>query len=311
MQMQEQMQFRMQQENGKKQPIHKMQKQIINSSLNLKKPSVQKLPVIEEYEPLSDVIDSDQQYQKQDESDLKLKELELREFQLNNKNIQLEKMISNYNYLFNTEYLHIEVYHPDNIASYKFPLNNITNITHIKLNHYSIPDIQLNVEENKNNFIIIKRNDIETKISINKGKYTIDSLINVLNEKLENIKLSLTLEQHIKIETTNDTPFDLIETELTQNNLGFITKNTGKTEYISDNIWDLRIDNKVYLYITNLSDTPFGVLFANGSSCSEFKFREPIDLDTLDISFRDSKGLPYNFYKLPHTLSFLVSKKKN
>ena len=46
-------------------------------------------------------------------------------------------------------------------------------------------------------------------------------------EKLENIKLSLTLEQHIKIETTNDTPFDLIETELTQNNLGFITKNIG------------------------------------------------------------------------------------
>jgi hypothetical protein len=186
------------------------------------------------------------------------------------------------------------------------------NVTDIKLNYYSVPNIQLNIEENKNNYLIIKRNDIETKINIPKGKYTIDTLINTLNDKLTNIKISLTQEQHIKIEDTTEPKvnFDLIQTELLKTNLGFINNTNNTTQYISDNIWDLRINNKIYLYIRNLSDDPFGVLFADSITSCQFKFKEPIQFDMLDIEFKDAKGNLYNFYNLPHTLSFLISKLK-
>jgi hypothetical protein len=125
---------------------------------------------------------------------------------------------------------------------------------------------------------------------------------------MDNIKLSLTLEQTIKIESTDNEQFNLIQTNLSKFNLGFINECSNNTNYTSDNIWDLRIDNKVYLYITNLSDTiPFGILFHNGESNSEFKFEEPISLNNLDIVFKDSKGYDYNFYNLSHSLSFSLS----
>ena len=306
-----------------KQPIHKV--------LKTQKPIVMK-PISEidyEYEEESDNTDSGTNqsatnqsatnqsatnqsatnYNVLDYND-KITELQLKELELNNKTAQFQKMVNNYDYLFSTTYIHVEVSNPFNSTSYQFPLHNIENITGIKLNHYSIPNIQLNIEENKNNYLIIKKNDIETKVSINKGKYTIDALISALNDKLSDIKITLTQEQHIKIENINKTNFDLIQTELLKTNLGFTNQTINNTEYTSDNIWDLRINNKIYLYITNLSDTPFGVLFYDGTSTCEFKFKEPINLDTLDIVFKDARGLLYNFYNLPHTLSFLISKLK-
>jgi hypothetical protein len=175
------------------------------------------------------------------------------------------------------------------------------------LNHYSLPNIQFNIEENKNNALIIKKDNIEMKILINKGKYTIETLLDALNLKLDNIKLSLTQEQTIKIESLNDSTFDLLPTLLSTNNLGFTSQTINNTSYTADNIWDLRTDNKVYLYITNLSNNvPFGILFNHGNSHCEFKFKEPFDIDSLDIVFKDSKGNNYNFYNLEHSLSFMI-----
>jgi hypothetical protein len=63
------------------------------------------------------------------------------------------------------------------------------------------------------------------------------------------------------------------------------------------------------LYLNNLSDeVPFGILYFNGQSVSQFKFKDPFDLNNLEIVFKDSNGLPYNFYGLSHSLSFLIEK---
>jgi len=201
--------------------------------------------------------------------------------------------------------LHLEVSDLNNKSSYSYPFNKIDNINCIKLNNYSVPKITFNIEEHKNNTLLLKKNNNEIQVTINKGNYTIETLLEVLNKKLDNIKLSLTLEQNISIESTNGEVFDLLETPLSKFNLGFINKCSNDTNYVSENIWDLRIDNKVYLYIVNLSDTiPFGILFHNGESNSEFKFDQPISLDSMDIVFKDSKGHIYNFYNLSHSLSF-------
>jgi len=117
--------------------------------------------------------------------------------------------------------------------------------------------------------------------------------------------MSLDVEQHIilKSEYTLKT-FDIIETSLSRNNLGFRGENKEKNMYRADDLWDLRIENKVYLYLTNLSDEPFGVLYFNNYSQNYFKFQEPIKLEQLDIEFRDSDNELYNFHNLTHSLSF-------
>ncbi len=221
---------------------------------------------------------------------------------------ELQEKIDKYNKLLEPRILYLEVSDVNNKSSYSFPFAPINNINSIKLNNYSLPKINFNVEENKNNILLLKKNGEEIIITINKGNYTIDSLLEVLNSKLNNIKLSLTIEQTVKIESIDNEIFNIIDTPLSKYNLGFSNDCSNNSTYTSNNIWDLRVDNKVYLYITNLSDTiPFGILFYNGESNSEFKFEEPISLNNLDIVFKDSKGYDYNFYNLSHSLSFSFS----
>jgi len=219
---------------------------------------------------------------------------------------ELQEKINKYNKLLEPRILYLEVSDPNNKSSYSFPFAPINNINSIKLNHYSLPKINFNIEENKNNMLLLRKNNEEINITINKGHYTIETLLEVLNSKLNNIKLSLTTEQTIMIESNEI--FSILQTPLSKYNLGFTNDYNDSTSFISDNIWDLRTDNKVYLYITNLSDTiPFGILYYNGESHCEFKFEEPINLNNLDIVFKDSKGYDYNFYNLSHSLSFSLS----
>ena len=244
---------------------------------------------------------------KEQEISQKYNELIIKENNVEQKNSELLKLINTYNYLFNSAYLHLDINNTS--SSYTYQLTPINNVYGIKLNHYSLPNIQYNINEDKNNILIIKQNNIEMKIVINKGKYDIETLIDALNKKMETFKILLLTDQHIKIESTDNEQFEIVPTVLSQNVLGFTSTMIDNNEYISDNICDLRIDNKIYLYLTNLSDTvPFGILFNHGNSYSDFKFENPINLDKLEILFKDSDGYQYNFYNLPHSLSFLIHK---
>ena len=107
----------------------------------------------------------------------------------------------------------------------------------------------------------------------------------------------------------------MYENNLSKNNLGFINNNSNSNNIIiADNTWDLRINNKIYLYLDNLvDDIPFGILFYNNidynsSSVSQFKFEFPYKLDRLDINFKDIYGNNIEFNNLPHNLSFLIEK---
>ena len=101
---------------------------------------------------------------------------------------------------------------------------------------------------------------------------------------------------------------ELIPTDLITNNFGFTNNFTfidGKI--ISDNIWDLRINDKVYLYLNNLSENiPFAILFYNEQFSNQFKFEEPYNLNQLDIYFKNTDKHNIDFYNLKHTLNFLI-----
>jgi hypothetical protein len=241
----------------------------------------------------------------------------LREIEINKIELNIKDMLKKHDSLFRSQYLQLEVSNVENSSTYTWSMEPINNVTGIKLTSYSLPLPRFNVEENKNNKLSFTLNDEDFNVILNTGKYTIDELIFLLNEKIKTInkKLSISVnkEQKILFESSILTDkINIITTMLSKDNLGFIndTNNTlNKHSYISDNIWDLRIDNKVYLYLNNLSnDIPFGILYFNGESVSQFKFKEPFNLNNLEIIFKDSKGMLYNFYNLPHSLTFLIEK---
>ena len=252
---------------------------------------------------------------KNEEIDNKQQMINLKEVELIKKEMDVKQLISNYDYLFKTNQIQMEVTNPDNSSSYIWPINNGKttgyNVTGLKLMSYSLPTPRFNIEENKNNCLCLKVNDSDITIKLETGKYSIEDLISILDSKLkendDSLTISLNSQQHIIIES-NDSMKELTiqSTVLSKTNLGFMKTITG-TRLVSDNSWDLRIEDKVYLYLNNISeDVPFGILYFNGQSICQFKFQNPFMLDKLDIIFKDSKGNNYNFYNLSHSLNILL-----
>ena len=251
---------------------------------------------------------------KNEELETKQSHINLKEIELNKKEIDVKQLIANYDYLFKSQHLQLEVSNNENKSSYIWLMEPIKNVIGIKLMSYSIPIPRFNIEKNKNDIFTYNFNTTEYSIVIPTGKYTIDELVLVLNEKnkidCENLKFSVNNEQRIIFESTNDEDkIEIMHTVLSKENLGFLFTTSAKASHISDRIWDLRIEDKIYLYLNNLSDeVPFGILYFNGQSVSQFKFQDPFDLNNLNIVFKDSRGMPYDFYGLSHSLNFLIEK---
>jgi hypothetical protein len=253
--------------------------------------------------------------QKNSELDTKTAEINLKDIEINKKDSELKQLIKNYDYLFRTNQLQIEVTNSNNESKYTFPLDKINDVIGIKLMSYSIPNPLFNIEENKNNQLKLLYKNEEIILNISNGKYNIEDLIEILNMELSNknlneIEIKLNKQQKIIIEITNDEEeISIIPTLLSTDNLGFTFSSENKKIHIADKIWDLRMIDKVYLFLNNLSDeVPFGILHFNGKSVCQFKFEKPFDIDKLEIEFKDSKGLPINFYNLSHNLSFMIEK---
>jgi predicted metalloenzyme YecM len=253
--------------------------------------------------------------QKNSELDTKTAEINLKDIEINKKDSELKQLIKNYDYLFRTNQLQIEVINPNNESKYTFPLDKVNDAISIKLMSYSIPYPLFNIEENKNNELKLLYKNDEIILTIPNGKYNIEDLIEILNIELTNknlneIEIKLNKQQKIIIEITNDEEeISIIPTLLSTENLGFTSSSENKKIHIADKIWDLRMIDKVYLFLNNLSDeVPFGILHFNGKSICQFKFEKPFNIDKLEIEFKDSKGLPINFYNLSHNLSFMIEK---
>jgi len=236
----------------------------------------------------------------------------MKEVELAKKEAEIKQLIVNYDYLFKSSQLQFEVTSKENKTNYIWNMKTIPNVMGIKLMSYSLPLPRFNVEDNKNNILKIKIEDTVHDIIIKNGKYNIDDLVESINSIITNMKLNIKMSvnsmQHIVIEST-DNDFTLVSTPLAKDILGFINNSDNTTKIISDRIWDLRVEDKVYLFLNNLSDTmPFGVLYFNGNSSCNFRFEKPYNMENLEIVFKDSKGYDFNFHNLPHSLSFMVDR---
>ena len=251
---------------------------------------------------------------KTDDIETKNYTINLKEIELSKKESDVNQLIENYDYLFRTRQIQIEVSDTDNQSKYIWSMDMIPNVTGIKLISYSLPEPKFNIEENKNDLFHIKVNSDDIKIVLPTGKYNIDDLIYDINEELlklnSNIKLSINKQQKLIISSNDESSIiDIIPTQLSQYNLGFTNQNVSGNSHTANKVWDLRNEEKVYLYLNNLSEeVPFGLLYFNGKSVSQFKFQKPFNMNNLEILFKDSKGNQYNFYDLPHNLSFIIEK---
>jgi len=240
-------------------------------------------------------------------NDNKFNELNIREFELQKKENEYIILYNKYLNLIKPINYQIEISPDDSISNYRFNLSNIINTTAIKLLNYSIPTKKFNIEENINNMFKYKKDDVIKVLMIDYGFYSIEELLDALNNNSDNITFELNkLTQKVKI--ISEEEIYIINTPLLYDNLGFRDFDTNEKEFIADIIWNLKIDNKVYLYIKNLNDAPFAILNPNNTiNDSEIKFENEIPIEYLDIVFKDSRGNEINFYKINHYLNLQIT----
>uniref|UniRef100_A0A6C0H801 Uncharacterized protein n=1 Tax=viral metagenome TaxID=1070528 RepID=A0A6C0H801_9ZZZZ len=219
------------------------------------------------------------------------------------------------------QYLQLEIFNIENKSEYTWTFDNmITNIISIQLISYSIPQSVYNIQNNINNiFKILIGNEEsydEFEILIEEGKYTIEELINYINNKLDDggeVQVILKLDNDQKISIVSNETIKLVINFLLDKNLGFSTCDNFSNIHKANNIWDLRLKNKIYLYLNNISNNiPFGILYFNQNFnsplISNFTFESPINLNTLDIIFKDEYNYIYNFNNLFHNLNFIIKR---
>jgi hypothetical protein len=226
-----------------------------------------------------------------------------REIVVSKKEEEMKLLMKKYHYLYNTNNIQLDISPPESKSEFSFEFGPVENIVGMKLMSYSMPQARYNIENGKNNVFRIKTSENEMfELKLNSGKYTIENLIEKLNTKSEKYKFELNVEQIVQI--TAEEEFEIISSPLSKEVLGFTSNCLGSNEYIADKPWDLRIEEKVFLFINNIDDsTPFAVLYNSNQGNYQFKFEEPIKLDKLELIFKDSKGRQYNFYGLNYSLN--------
>jgi hypothetical protein len=199
-------------------------------------------------------------------------------------------------------------------ANYRFNLSrNLDNVSKIELIHYSIPNKWYNINQDNNLFIYKLPNNDEYDCSdftikehkIHVGNYTIDTLINYLNENLE-LNFTVSIDQKIKI--SYEKRFKLVPTKFLMENLNIQSKEKEfEFSFEADGSWDLREMEFIVLYLNNLdSENPIAILHPNGKSLGKIEFEYPQTLNHLDIRMETPSGKIVDFQGRYHSLTFVI-----
>jgi len=217
---------------------------------------------------------------------------------------EMKLLLKKYNYLYGVRHIQMDISPGNPINDFDYEFEQVNNIIGLKLMSYSIPQARYNIEENKNNIFKIIVGGTMREAKINSGKYKIEDLITILANKT-GLNFELNCEEKIEIsQKTGEEPFDIVQTPLSKDVLGFVSSCNNELKFIADKTWDLRIEDKIYLFINNIEESvPFAVLYLGNQAVQQFRFEEPINLNKLELVFKDSKGRPFNFYGLTYSLN--------
>jgi len=205
-----------------------------------------------------------------------------------------------YGNIINTKNYQLEINPESSISNYRYNFNTPMNVSGIKLTNCSIPFKKFNIESDINNIFLYTMNNIEKKIILSPGYYTIDEIIVNLNLNQKDLLFELNLVSQ-KVQIVSESNFNIVPTTLSIINLGFKSNYNNNNTYFADTIYDLRINNKVYLYFKNISNEPISIIMPNTNIYdSEILFENPVKLNHLDIAFKDENENDYNFYNISH-----------
>jgi hypothetical protein len=226
--------------------------------------------------------------------------LNQRELELNTRESEINQLANNYRQMLGARFYQMNITSKDKNSSYSYYFNKIDNINSLKIISYSMPQPRYNIDMNNN---IIKYN--EKEVILNKGQYSISQLIDYLN-RITELEFELTISQNIKI--SSKSKFELERNNLITSTLGIKETDVVKEEdglFILEGsgTWDLRLHNKLFLYLTNINNEPISIIYLNGSSESTIQFEEPIELSQLDIELKDVNGNLYDFNGLDHSIN--------
>ena len=179
---------------------------------------------------------------------------------------------------------------------------------------YSIENLieKINLEFTKREINIKFKLNINQKITIESDKE-----FKLLDNNLKNITLGITENDICKKkesqnnksndqkEESNDQKEESNDQEEETNDQKEESNDQEKETFVinGSNLWDLRIDDKLFLYFKNINDEPISIVYLNGTSEAQIQFEEPIELDMLDVEMRDYLGNLYDFNNLPHSIN--------
>lgn len=270
---------------------------------------------ISQFNSIKQTISSnfEQLKQKNNALQLNLNILNQREVELNNKENDIKSLINNYKFLLNSRFYQMNITSDSNISKYSYYFDEVKNISSIKVVSYSLPNPRFNIDGN-NNLLKIIIDGEEKQYTITKGFYTIDNLLQKLSITTK-LNFELTDEQKVVI-ISDLHEFQLVPTLLSYNVLGFkenlINKFKVKNEadpsefnniLEADFPWDLRLQDKLYLYFKNINDEPISLIYFNGKGESQVNFESPITLSNFDVEIRDQFNNFYDFNNQNHSIS--------
>ena len=241
--------------------------------------------------------------------------LNQRELEINNREVDIQSIINNYKFLLNSRFYQMNITSKENESSYSYYFD-LKNVISIKLVSYSLPLPRFNIDNNNSKFKW-KIDYREHSFELNKGFYTIDSLLNILSLNT-NLKFELNFNQKIRI-TSNSGEFTIVPTLLSTRVLGIesteshleskplVTNEADPSEisFVVDasKSWDLRLHDKLYLYLKNINDDPISILYFNGKGESHINLEQAKNFDKFDIEIRDENDNLYDFDNLPHSIN--------
>jgi hypothetical protein len=117
----------------------------------------------------------------------------LKESEINKKQMELNHSISTFGHLFKSDTLQIDIEEKE--TSYRWDLEKNFKVSGLKLINYSLPNIKYNIDEH-NNYLMINNK----KLLIENGFYDINQLLNEINSKQSQFKLSVKPSCKIEIQ---------------------------------------------------------------------------------------------------------------
>ncbi len=202
---------------------------------------------------------------------------------------------------------------PEYFNDYLVELSNkYKNVTKIELADYDFPKDLCYINK-KNNQLIIYINDDEKQIELEKGNYTIDEIIEGLQEAFddEKIDLNISLDSDEHIILQSNSRFSFANDSLGRV-LGFTKDNYENQKYYQSENKHLLV-SKLYIFIENiLKDEPIGIidLTKNKKEPIMKKFTKPIsEINEMIIKFKrrpindDNDDDLVNFQKKPHNIT--------